>query len=94
MCHKLGFYLQKLYKIDLMRIRVDFYQDEFKKIWLMQTDKIFIRERRKVPIEGKNLLADYILRQMKDLQEQEKEIERKKAEVEEQIRQSQIDALN
>ena len=71
-----------------MRIRVDFYQDEFKKIWLMQTDKLFIREKRKVPIEGKNLLANYILRQMKDLEDQEKEIERKKTEEEEQLRQS------
>ena len=61
-CHKIGFYLQKLYKVDLMRIHVDFYQDEFKKIWLMQADKIFIREKRVVPIEGKNLLANYILR--------------------------------
>ena len=54
----------------------------------MQTDKLFIREKRKVPIEGKNLLANYILRQMKDLEDQEKEIERKRTEEEEQLRQS------
>ena len=42
-CHKLGYFLQKMYKIDLMRVKVDFYMDEFSKIWLMQTDKLFIR---------------------------------------------------
>ena len=62
MCHKLGYYLQKMYKIDRMRVRVDFYMDAFSKVWLMQTDRLFIRERRKVPTEGNTLLADYILR--------------------------------
>ena len=56
-----------------MRIRVEFYQDEFRKIWLLDANKILIREKRDVPIEGTNLLAKYILKTMNKLAEFEKD---------------------
>ena len=66
----------------MMRVRVDFYMDEFGKLWLMQTDKLFIRQRRKVPTEGNTLLADYILRQMRKIEKREKELAREREEEE------------
>ena len=61
-----------------MSVRVDFCMDEFNKIWLMQADKLFIRRKRKVPIEGNTLLADYIIRTMRRIEMTEQQAEMRK----------------
>ena len=53
-----------MYQIDMMKIRVNFYLDEFQKFWLLETEKLFIRKRRRVPTEGSALLAEFVLRKM------------------------------
>lgn len=35
MCHIIGFYLQHLHGYELIKMKIDFYQDEFGEIWLM-----------------------------------------------------------
>ena len=73
-----------MFKIDMMRVRVDFYMDEFRKIWLLQIDKLFIRLKRDVPIEGTALLSKYIIKTMRKIEEIEKEeeLEKEKEEAE------------
>ena len=78
MCHKIGYYLQKMHQIDMMKVRVDFYMDVFSKIWLLETTKLFIRKARKVPTEGSALLANFALQKMYRIEEQKLEEEKKK----------------
>ena len=64
MCHVIGFYLQKAHAYDLMKMQVDFHQDEFGEIWLMQVDKLVVRKTRFVPTENKAQIADFVLKCM------------------------------
>ena len=52
MCHIMGWYLQHLHRLDLLKMKVDFNQDEFGEIWLMNVDKILIRQTRSVPTDN------------------------------------------
>lgn len=63
-CHKIGFYLQKIHGIDLVRMHVDFHVDEFGKIFLFQTKNLVIRQSRKVPTEDSTMLGDFILKKI------------------------------
>lgn len=42
-CHKIGYYLQKIHCYDLVRMRVDFQVDEFGKIFLFGVDELIVR---------------------------------------------------
>ena len=42
-CHKIGFYLLKLYGQELIRMKCEFYQDENGRIWLFNVSDIWIR---------------------------------------------------
>ena len=61
MCHIMGYYLQHLHGLDLLKMHVDFNQDEFGEIWLMNVDKILIRQTRSVPTDNGTQLADYVI---------------------------------
>ena len=81
MCHIMGFYMQRVHKIEILRMKVDFNQDEFGEIWLMQVDNLFVRTAREVPIDKKNQVADYVLNRIQDLEREEarKKIAKEKA---------------
>lgn len=64
MCHMIGYYLQHVHAYDLLKMQVDFNQDEFGEIWLMNVDKLFVRKGRKVPTDDGNKLADFVLSHM------------------------------
>lgn len=42
-CHKIGFYLQKIHKVDLLRMKVQFTQDDNGKIWFTHAFDIYTR---------------------------------------------------
>ena len=52
-------------------MKVDFYQDDFNDIWLMQCDKVMLRKGRAVPTDKGTQIADYVLKKMNDLQNRE-----------------------
>ena len=42
-CHKIGFYLQNIHSVDLMRMKVEFYQDDNGKVWQSHASEIYTR---------------------------------------------------
>ena len=42
-CHKIGFYLQKIHSLDLLRMKVSFLQDDNGKIWFTHASDIYTR---------------------------------------------------
>lgn len=46
-CHKIGFYLMKIHDKQLLRMKVEFYQDDHGRIWLFNCLDIWIRTIRK-----------------------------------------------
>ena len=42
-CHKMGFFLEKIHGKQLVRMKVEFYQDEHGKIWLFNVQDVWIR---------------------------------------------------
>jgi len=48
-------------------MKVDFNQDEFGEIWLMQVDNLFVRKSRFVPADKGTKVADYVLTRMQEL---------------------------
>eukprot|EP00347_Sterkiella_histriomuscorum_P006724 403351677 len=46
-CHKIGFYLLKIHDLQLLRMKIEFYQDEYGRIWLFNANEIWIRTIRK-----------------------------------------------
>ena len=64
----------------MMKMKVDFNQDEFGEIWLMSVDDLFVRKTREVPSDNGTQLADFVLRHMEELAKKEEasrlEIER------------------
>ena len=78
----IGFYLQHVHGYDLLKMKVDFNQDEFGEIWLMHVEKLFVRKPRKVPTDDGNKIADFVLQHMDELnkvEEARKKLEAKKA---------------
>ena len=67
MCHIIGFYLKGAHGFDLLKMKVDFNQDEFGEIWLMNVDHLFVRKSRHVPSDNGTQLADYVLLQMQQM---------------------------
>jgi hypothetical protein len=63
-CHKIGYYLQKIHDLDLIRIKVEFSTDEFGRVILLGASNILVRQARKVPTEDETMLGDYILRKI------------------------------
>ena len=43
-CHKIGFYLQRMHRVDLMRMEVEFYQDDNGKVWFSHASEIYTRK--------------------------------------------------
>jgi hypothetical protein len=43
-CHKIGYYLQKIHRVDLLRMKVEFYQDDNGKVWFSHASDIFTRK--------------------------------------------------
>ena len=84
-CHVIGFYLQHLHGFELLKMKVDFYRDEFGEIWLMQADNIFVRKHRPVFAGKGTKVADFVLTYMNELQKAE-EKKRKEEEREERKR--------
>ena len=76
MCHIVGFYLQHAHGYDLMKMKVDFNQDEFGEIWLMNAWDLCVRKSRYVPSDKGTQLADYVLQRMEDMKAQA-ELDRK-----------------
>lgn len=64
MCHKIGYYLQKLHKLDLVRMKVDFHVDEWGKVYLFGVTDLLVRKDRHVPTENDGLLAEYIFKKI------------------------------
>ena len=52
MCHIMGFYLQNVHGYDLLTMKVDFNQDEFGEIWLMNVQDMCVRKSRYVPSDN------------------------------------------
>jgi hypothetical protein len=46
-CHKIGFYIQEFFEMQILRMNVEFYQDENGKIWFFYASDIFAREMKK-----------------------------------------------
>ena len=60
-CHKIGYYLQKIHDQHLLRMKVEFYQDENGKIWLFSATEIWLRTFNKenkflLQVQGANAL--------------------------------------
>ena len=66
MCHIIGFYLKHLHGFELIKMKVDFYQDEFGGICLMQAADIFVRSQRHVPAGKGTKVADFVLTYMEE----------------------------
>lgn len=73
-CHKIGYYLQQVHGLDLVRMRVDFQRDEFGKIHLFGVDELLIRQGRFVPRKDDNnmMLADFIMKEISIVNTMEK----------------------
>ena len=71
MCHVIGFYLKHAHGYDLLRMKVDFNQDDFGEIWLMNIDDLEVRKSRVVPADNWTQLADYVLIRMQDMEKNE-----------------------
>ena len=84
LCHTIGFYLQNVHGYDILRMKVDFNQDDFGEIWLMQVDQLLVRKARSIPSDKRTQLADYVLGHFKELDNTKilKEMIRKKREAE------------
>ena len=54
----MGFYLLKIHDVQLLRMKVEFYQDEYGKIWLFNASEIWIRT-----IQKENFLMSAAARQ-------------------------------
>jgi hypothetical protein len=63
-CHKIGFYLQKIHGLDLVRMKVEFSIDEFNRVYLLGASEILVRQARKVPAEDETMLGEFILRKI------------------------------
>jgi UDP-N-acetyl-D-mannosaminuronic acid transferase (WecB/TagA/CpsF family) len=63
-CHKIGFYLQKIHGLDLVRMKVKFSIDEFNRVYLLGASEILVRQARKVPAEDETMLGEFILRKI------------------------------
>lgn len=70
MCHIIGFYLQHAHSLDLIKMKVEFNQDEFDEIWLMNVRDLCVRKTRYVPSDSGSQLADYVLQRMEALKKQ------------------------
>lgn len=46
-CHKIGFYVQEIYQQQILRMNVEFYQDDNGKIYLFHASDIYVREAKK-----------------------------------------------
>jgi hypothetical protein len=46
-CHKIGFYVQEIYQYQILRMNVEFYQDDNGKIYLFHASDIYVREAKK-----------------------------------------------
>ena len=71
MCHVIGFYLKYAHGYDLLKMKVDFNQDEFGEFWLMNVDNLFVRKSRNVPSNNGTQLADYVLFRMQEMEKLE-----------------------
>ena len=56
---------------EVMKMKVDFNQDEFGEIWLMNVKDLCVRKSRYVPSDNGTQLADYVLRRMEEIKNQE-----------------------
>ena len=51
-------------------MKVEFNQDEFDEIWLMNVRDLCVRKTRYVPSDSGSQLADYVLQRMEELKKQ------------------------
>ena len=56
---------------EVMKMKVDFNQDEFGEIWLMNVQDLCVRKSRYVPSDNGTQLADYVLRRMEEIKNKE-----------------------
>ena len=61
-----------------MKMKIDFNKDEFGEIWLMNVDKLIVRQSRRVPNDNGTQLADYILNTMYQIQAKEQKTQKEK----------------
>ena len=52
-------------------MKVDFNQDEFGEIWLMQAQDIVVRKSRSVPTDKGAKVADYVLGKVREIEREE-----------------------
>ena len=68
-----------------MKMKVEFHQDEFGEIWLLNVKDLFVRKARYVPSDNGTQLADYVLQRMEEIKKQEEkekmDIEKKEIEL-------------
>lgn len=60
----MGFYLQRIHGLDIIRMKVDFNIDEWGKVFLFGVTDLLVRKGRKVPTENDAMLADYIIKKI------------------------------
>ena len=64
LCKKIGFFLKKVYGIDLMRMNVDFHIDEFGKMWFFSAKNIYLRKQVELPTNQSSMLGQFVLKEM------------------------------
>ena len=61
MCHIMGYYVKGVHGYEILKMKVNFNQDEFGEIWLTQVDELLVRKSRRVPNDQGTKVADYII---------------------------------
>jgi hypothetical protein len=64
-CTKIGFYLKHVYGVELLKMSVEFVQDEFSKVWLLHAQDVYIRTDNNLPKDYDQIYNEFILSEVK-----------------------------
>jgi hypothetical protein len=56
-CLKIGFYLKKIHKFELIKLQAEFHSDEFGKLWLYKCQDIWVRTYKPMQIDHDKMLS-------------------------------------
>ena len=64
-CTKVGYYLRRLYGIELLKMHAEFSLDDFGKVWFYHAKDIWVRRVNNLPSDYDQLLQSFILNEIK-----------------------------
>ena len=65
-CNKICLYIQRIYKIDIIRLTVEFCIDEFGKVWVLFAKNIWIRQKTEHEKNYDQMLSQFFINQEKE----------------------------